>query len=135
VLDAVKAGMRCLIATAAYGTELPPQVQQLREVRDNVLLNTESGSDFMTGFDQFYYSFSPTVADWERQSQFFKEIVKITITPMLSTLSILNNADSESEMLGHRAGIILLNVGIYFGIPAFSILIIKNRSKILNWGP
>ena len=34
-------GGGCLIATATYGTELAPQVQQLRELRDNQLLNTE----------------------------------------------------------------------------------------------
>jgi len=43
----------CLIATAALGTELAPQVQMLREIRDNVLFKTNSGTAFMTGFDQF----------------------------------------------------------------------------------
>jgi len=56
----------CLIATAAYGTELAPQVQFLREIRDNELMNTSYGVSFMTGFNQFYYSFSPTIADWEK---------------------------------------------------------------------
>jgi len=48
----------CLIATATFGSELAPQVQQLRELRDNTILQTESGVSFMTGFNQFYYSFS-----------------------------------------------------------------------------
>ncbi len=40
-------------------------------------------------------------ADWERQNPIFKETVKITITPILSTPSILNyaNIDSEQEIL------------------------------------
>ncbi len=131
VLDAVKGG-GCLVATAAYGTELSPQVQQLREIRDDVLFGTKSGTAFMTGFNQFYYSFSPTIADWERQNPIFKEIVKITITPMLSTLFLLNDVDSESDLVWYGMGIILLNAGIYLGIPSFSILAIKNRSKIRN---
>ena len=69
----------CLIATATYVTELAPQVQILREVRDNVLSGTNSGTAFMTGFNEFYYSFSPAIADWERQSPLFKETVKLTI--------------------------------------------------------
>lgn len=119
----------CLIATATYGSELAPQVQLLREIRDGVVLNTNSGSSFMIGFNQFYYSFSPTVADWERQNPTFKELVKTTITPMLSTLSILNyvDIDSERELLGYGIGIILLNMGMYFVVPAIIIIKTKNR--------
>lgn len=117
-------GGGCLIATAAYGTELAPQVQLLREVRDNVLFSTGSGTSFMTAFDAVYYTFSPTIADWERQNSAFKETVRIAITPMLSTLSVLNyvEIDSEQEMVGYGIGIILLNVGMYFALPAFLIL-------------
>jgi len=113
-------GGGCLIATATYGSELAPQVQQLRELRDNTLLQTESGSDFMNGFNQFYYSFSPTIADWERENPVFKEAVKIVITPLLTSLSLLNyvNMDSEAEVLGYGIGIILMNVGMYFVAPA-----------------
>ena len=67
----------CLIATATFGSELAPQVQQLRELRDNTLLQSSSGSVFMTGFNQLYYSFSPTIADWERQNPAFKEAVSL----------------------------------------------------------
>jgi phosphate ABC transporter phosphate-binding protein len=122
-------GGGCLIATAAFGSEMAPQVQLLREVRDNVLFGTSSGTNFMTGFNSIYYSFSPTVADWERNNPAFKEVVKTAITPMLSTLSILNyvEIDSEQEMLGYGIGIILLNIGMYFVAPA--IVILKIRSK------
>lgn len=114
----------CLIATATYGSELSLQVQQLREIRDNILLETESGSTFMNGFNQFYYSFSPTVADWERENPMFKETVKIAITPLLTSLSILNyvDIDSEAEVLGYGISLILLNVGMYFVIPALVVI-------------
>ncbi len=114
----------CLIATAAYGSEMAPQVQQLRELRDNIVLTTESGTAFMSGFNQFYYSFSPSVADLERENPVFKEIVKAGLTPMLLSLSLLNNVeiDSEQEMLGYGISIVLLNIGMYVGIPAFGIL-------------
>jgi len=113
-------GGGCLIATATFGSELAPQVQQLRELRDNTLLQTESGSTFMSGFNQLYYSFSPTIADWERENPAFKETVKLAITPLLTTLSLLNhvNMDSEAKVLGYGIGIILMNIGMYFVIPA-----------------
>ena len=62
----------CLIATATFGSEMAPQVQFLREIRDNTVLQTESGTSFMTGFNQFYYSFSPAIADYERDNPAFK---------------------------------------------------------------
>ena len=117
----------CLIATATFGTEMAPQVQFLREIRDNIVLQTESGTSFMTAFNQFYYSFSPTIADYERENPVFKEAVKLAITPLLASLTLLQFADidSESEMLGYGIGVILLNVGIYFAIPAAFIMKIR----------
>jgi len=122
-------GGGCLIATAAFGSEMAPQVQFLREIRDNTVLQTQSGSTFMTGFNQFYYSFSPAIADYERENSAFKETVKIAITPMLTSLAILNyvDIDSEEEMLGYGIGIILLNIGMYFVAPAVIIFKIRNR--------
>jgi len=118
----------CLIATATYGSEIAPQVQLLREIRDNTVLQTQSGTSFMTAFNQFYYSFSPAVADYERENAVFKETVKLTLTPLLASLTLLQYADidSESEMLGYGIGIILLNIGMYFVAPA--VLITKIRS-------
>jgi len=116
-------GGGCLIATATFGSELAPQVQQLRELRDETVLQTESGTAFMKQFNQFYYSFSPTIADLERENPVFKEAVKVTITPLLASLSILNHVDinSEQEMLGYGIGIILMNIGMYFVAPAIII--------------
>jgi len=114
----------CLIATAAYGSEMAPQIQQLRELRDNTILSTASGIAFMSGFNQFYYSFSPSIADFERENPVFKEIIKVGLTPMLSSLSLLNHVeiDSEQEMLGYGISLIILNIGMYVGIPVFGIL-------------
>jgi len=122
-------GGGCLIATATFGSELTPQVQMLREIRDNMVLQTQSGASFMTGFNQLYYSFSPTIADWERQNPAFKELVKLTITPMLTSLSILSyvDIDSEAQMIGYGVGIILLNAVMYFAAPALAITILKKR--------
>ena len=125
-LDEEKGG-GCLIATATYGSELAPQVQLLREIRDNSLLNTESGTVFMKTFNEFYYSFSPTIADWERESPMFKEAVKLAITPMITTLSLMENANSESEVLGLGLSVIALNLGMYIGIPAVVIIGIRKR--------
>jgi hypothetical protein len=121
-------GGGCLIATAAYGSEMAPQVQLLREIRDNQLLQTQSGTQFMGAFNDIYYSFSPVIADYERENPYFKEAVKLAITPMISTLSLMENAESESEVLGLGLSVIALNLGMYLGVPA--IVIIGIRKKI-----
>jgi len=122
-------GGGCLIATAAFGSEMAPQVQFLRELRDNTVLQTQSGTAFMTGFNQFYYSFSPAVADYERDNPVFKEAVKLSLTPMLTSLALLNyvDVDTEEQMLGWGVSLILLNIGMYFVAPAAAIVAIKRR--------
>jgi hypothetical protein len=120
-------GGGCLIATAAYGSEMSPQVQLLREIRDNQLMNTESGSAFMSTFNNVYYSFSPAIADMEREHPMFKEAVKLGLTPMILSLSIMEDADSESEVLGLGLSVIALNLGMYIALP--SIVIVGIRKK------
>ena len=115
----------CLIATATYGSEMSQQVQQLRELRDNQLLQTESGKQFMGMFNQIYYSFSPTIADIEREHPMFKEAVKLAITPMINSLTLMENVSSESEVLGIGISVIVLNLAMYLGVPAIGIVGIR----------
>ena len=114
----------CLIATAAYGTELAPQVQALREMRDGTLYSTDAGSSFVAGFNQVYYAFSPAVADLEREHPAFKEAVRAVITPMLASLSIMSLAEpgSESDVLGYGIAVIALNLAMYAGVPAGAVI-------------
>jgi len=128
-IEIKEVGGGCLIATAAFGSEMAPQVQLLREIRDNTVLQTESGTSFMAGFNQFYYSFSPAIADYERENPAFKEAVKLTLTPLLASLTLLHytDIDSESEMLGYGIGVILLNIGMYFVAPAVLIMTVRKR--------
>jgi hypothetical protein len=120
-------GGGCLIATATYGSEMANEVQQLRELRDNQLLQTESGTAFMETFNDIYYSFSPIIADYERENPYFKEAVKIVITPMISSLSLMENAESESEVLGIGISVIALNLAMYLGVPAIVVIGIRKR--------
>ena len=120
-------GGGCLIATATYGSEMANEVQQLRELRDNQLLQTASGTAFMGAFNDIYYSFSPIIADYERENPYFKEAVKLAITPMISSLSLMDGANSESEVLGIGLSVIMLNLGMYLGIPAVVIVGIRKR--------
>ena len=88
----------------------------------------------MIGFNTIYYSFSPTIADWERENTVFKEVVKVFITPMISSLSIMSLAEqgNESDVLNFGIAIIALNLGMYIVAPAFVAYSIKNLKKNLK---
>ena len=79
----------------------------------------------MTIFNEFYYSFSPIIADYERENPLFKEAVKIAITPMISSLTLMENANSESEVLSIGISVIMLNLGMYLGVPAIVVIGIR----------
>jgi len=113
-------GGGCLIATAAYGTELAPQVQFLREIRDNTVMSTSAGVSFMTGFNHLYYSFSPTIADLERENPLFQDAVRVLITPMISSLYIMTFAEdgNDVQVLVLGSSVIFLNLGMYVAAPA-----------------
>jgi hypothetical protein len=83
-------------------------------------MSTASGAAFMTGFNQLYYSFSPTIADLERENPVFQEAVRAFITPMISTLSIMTLAEdgNDSQVLGLGISVIALNLGMYIAAPA-----------------
>ena len=117
-------GGGCLIATATYGSELAPEVQKLRELRDNSLLSTTSGTNFINSFNDVYYSFSPYIADYERENPVFREMVKLAITPMITSLSILNyvEMDSDESVLGYGISLIILNGMMYVGIPVLAVM-------------
>lgn len=127
-------GGGCLIATAAYGTEMAGQVQLLREVRDGAVMGTPAGASFIESFNAVYYAFSPAVADLERQSPALKEAVRAGIAPMLVSLSILEAAeiDSDGEMVSHGLAVILINAALYAGVPVASVLAAR-RLAVRAW--
>ena len=110
----------CLIATAAFGTELAPQVQLLREVRDGTVLSTSAGSAFMASFSSAYYAFSPHVADLEREFPAVRHAAALLLTPMLYALQVVELAEpgSERDVLAYGIAAIALVAGMYVAAPA-----------------
>jgi len=108
----------CLIATAAFGSELTPQVQFLRGFRDNHILSTAAGASFMSVFNSWYYSFSPYVADFEREQPWLQQVVKIAIYPLLGILTVSEKAYTSipGEYGAVTAGIVASSMigAVYF---------------------
>ena len=120
----------CLIATAAYGSELAPQVQFLREIRDSTLLSTSSGASFMAGFNHVYYSFSPAIADLERENPVFRDMVRGVITPAMYAMNVMTLADPGSEASVLAFGILSIGIigGMYVAGPYLTIRAVSRRA-------
>lgn len=69
----------CFIATAAYGTEMEPEVMALRHFRDDTLLQNELGERFV----EAYYKISPTIADFIRDKEYLKAVVRSGLKPIV----------------------------------------------------
>jgi uncharacterized CHY-type Zn-finger protein len=69
----------CFIATAAYGTPLAPEIQVLRNWRDNSLIKTKHGRLFVDA----YYRISPTIAKNIEKSEKKKTYTRLMLTPIV----------------------------------------------------
>lgn len=72
----------CFIATAAFGSSMDPSVWALRVFRDTHLLTNPFGRLFV----QFYYTFSPVVAEIIAQSEFLKAVTRTLLTPLVAAV-------------------------------------------------
>jgi len=79
----------CFIATAVYGTSLAPEIDVLRDFRDNFLLKSKLGRKLVN----FYYQFSPSVADFVSRHLFLRKILRETcIKPITKVIRFLKEA-------------------------------------------
>jgi len=76
----------CVIATAAYGSAMAAPVQFLREFRDGEVESTYLGSEFLTAFNGWYYSWAPGVAGVESTNAELRSAVRFMIVPLLGIL-------------------------------------------------
>jgi len=72
-------GGGCFIATAAFGSYIDPNVQVLRDFRDQYLLTNPLGKVFV----RFYYEVSPPLADYIREHQVLRTATRLSITPVV----------------------------------------------------
>ena len=99
----------CLIATATFESELAPEVQFLRDFRDQQILHTFAGSTFMDLFNAWYYSFSPNVAEYESSHATARDVVRVLLYPLVG---ILHFSSETYAILGFQAEIGVLTAGI-----------------------
>ncbi len=124
----------CLIATAAYGSPLSPQVQALRNFRDELVLKTFAGSQFMKAFNAWYYSFSPSIANVISKSPSLAAVIRILIYPLVGILQVAAAAhtmtDSNSQLKVVITGFSASSlIGLVYDTPWITALFITMKKK------
>ncbi len=125
----------CLIATASFGSELAPEVQFLRDFRDQQIVQTFAGSNFMEVFNAWYYSFSPAVAQYEYSHATTRTIVKVALYPLIATLHLASSSyaliEFEPEVAAMVAGLVGSSlIGLAYLASPLSVILWLNRSRI-----
>lgn len=79
----------CFIATAAYGSPIEPEVQFLREFRDEVLRDTRAGRRFFQRFWEQYYQISPPIAERMNDDKDLNDVIRWSmVTPLVDYLQL-----------------------------------------------
>jgi len=127
----------CLIATATYGSQVAPEVQLLRNFRDNSIMGTKSGSSFMLVFNAWYYSFSPSVAAYLNTHWVERTVMKGVLYPLVGILYLTSNLFSATSSYPELAVLIsgllasFLIGAFYLGVP-LGVLRARFR-RLRNW--
>ena len=124
---------QCLIATATYGSELAPEVQFLRNFRDHSIVQTHAGRQFMIAFNLWYYSFSPTVAQFIATHEVARTLARGILYPLMSILHLssvtFSALASRPELAALASGIVASSlIGlVYVALPVAGLFWIVRR--------
>lgn len=117
---AVSVPSMCFIATASYGLD-SGEVGALCAFRDNVLMKFELGRDFV----DTYYKYSPPIADFIRENEALKSVVRTGLKPVVMIAEYAMNEEIRAE------GIVSFLVLMACGASGSAVLVRldKNRKK------
>jgi len=125
-------GSGCLIATATYESELASEVQFLRGFREERVMPTLAGRQFLYTFNMFYYSFSPKVARLIESDNGLRALCKVALCPLISILMFAARLDSLFGFC-REIGVIISGfvASVLIGIVYFSpiSIVLKKISK------
>jgi len=121
---------RCMIATAAYGSEVAYEVKYMRYVRDELVGSSRTGRLLVAGWNAFYYAWSPAVAQAVSGSQVIRAIFRILLLPLVGivhvaalTYWVVFNITGASDLASLAAFVepAFLSISMYAALPVLAV--------------
>jgi len=124
----------CIIATAAYGSEMAPEVAYMRYVRDDMIGSNEVGRSIVNGWNTFYYSWSTPLAQFISTHSALQPVFRVLLLPLVGTIhataSIYNSTALVNLTFASIIGFLfaaISSITIYLLIPLLAFQSIYER--------
>ena len=120
----------CIVATAAYGSEMASEVVHIRYVRDSLIGSTQTGKALVASFNAFYYSWSPLLARGIEGSELLRAVFRVLLLPLVGIVhvtaqvfagiaSTTGNGDAASLAAFLAAG--SMSMATYVALPVLAV--------------
>ena len=115
-----------MIATAAFGSVLAPEVVYMRYVRDQLIGCTPSGRTLIEAFNTFYYTWSPAVAEVITRSELLMAVFRIILLPLVGIVHVsamifrsmaLMTGQTDWASVFAFVGAAIMTVSVYVALP------------------
>jgi hypothetical protein len=126
---------KCIIATAAYGSEMAPEVIYMRYVRDRVVGSTPIGRKIVDWWNWWYYLWSPPIAAFISDKPWLRAVFRILLIPVSISVRAADLTFNTSEG-GNFGSVIaflfaaMISTLAYVALP---ILVIRLTSRALTF--
>jgi hypothetical protein len=127
-VKAYEGPFKCLIASAALGSELSSEVQILRVFRDDLILDSFAGRQFMRVFNSWYYSFSPQIANHLAEHPIECSVTRVALYPLIQILRLSQRmyglVESGNELGAVTSGLLASGlIGLSYLTPPLALLV------------
>jgi hypothetical protein len=118
----------CVVATSVCSSEMEPEIAHMRYVRDGMIGSNTVGRTLVDGWNTFYYSWSPPVAQFITDHNLSKPIFRILLLPLVGIIYLAAHTYALSTIINMTFASI---VGFLFAATMSIMIYLVTPLKIL----
>ena len=133
-IDVAQKTSACIIATATYGGAMEPEVIYMRSVRDEMIGSNEVGKILVIGWNAFYYSWSPPIAELISSNNELQKISQVLIIPLVAIIrlaaAIYSSIGSFNTSVASMVAFLFAStssITVYIVMPIYGLLVICGK--------